>query len=182
MNQIDLTKQRAIVTGGAQGIGRAIAERLLDSGAAVAVWDRDEAVLARALPALSARGRVAAIEVDVTEHGSVVSAVAETRARLGGFEILVNNAGISGPNAPTWESLGGVEAALAKVKTTKPRRRPAGNAKKKPAPAAKEKPDTEDGVPYVYRGGGKKDTSYNQVEGDPQPATQLRLRMLSNQW
>ena len=103
MNQIDLTKQRAIVTGGAQGIGRAIAERLLDSGAAVAVWDRDEAVLAEALPALSARGRVAAIEADVTESESVVSAVAETRARLGGFEILVNNAGISGPNVPTWE-------------------------------------------------------------------------------
>ncbi len=103
MNEIDLKGQRAIVTGGAQGIGRAVAERLLDSGASVAIWDQDQAVLGQTLEQLSARGQVAAVEADVTKLDSVASAVEETRARLGGIDILVNNAGISGPNAPTWE-------------------------------------------------------------------------------
>jgi len=103
MNRIDLKGQRAIVTGGAQGIGRAVAERLLDSGAAVAIWDRDEAVLGEALGKISARGKACAVEVDVSDPESVVSAAGETLERLGGTEILVNNAGISGPNMPTWE-------------------------------------------------------------------------------
>ncbi len=103
MNDIDLKGQRAIVTGAAQGIGRAIAERLLHSGAAVAIWDRDQGALAQAEAALGARGQVAAIEADVTDLDSVTAAVEATAARLGGIDILVNNAGISGPNAPTWE-------------------------------------------------------------------------------
>ena len=103
MHQLDLKNQRAIVTGGAQGIGRAIAERLLESGAAVAIWDRDEAVMAQTLTELGAHGTVAAIEADVSDLGSVTSALEETRTRLGGVEILINNAGISGPNATTWE-------------------------------------------------------------------------------
>ena len=103
MHQLDLKDQRAVVTGGAQGIGRAIAERLLESGAAVAIWDHDQAVMAETLSELGARGRVVAIEADVTDAGSVASALAETRTQLGGLEILVNNAGISGPNATTWE-------------------------------------------------------------------------------
>ena len=103
MHQLDLNKQRAIVTGGAQGIGRAVAERLLESGAAVAIWDRDEAVMAQTLGELGPRGTFVAIEADVTDAGSVTSALEETRSRLGGVEILINNAGISGPNATTWE-------------------------------------------------------------------------------
>jgi len=103
MHQRDLKNQRAIVTGGAQGIGRAIAERLLDSGASVALWDSDEAAMAQNLRELSGRGTLAAVEVDVTDIGSVDAATEETRARLGGIDILVNNAGISGPNLPTWE-------------------------------------------------------------------------------
>lgn len=103
MHQLDLKNQRAIVTGGAQGIGRAIAERLLDSGASVALWDADEAAMAQTLRELSGRGTLAAVEVDVTDFGSVDAATEETRARLGGIDILVNNAGISGPNLPTWE-------------------------------------------------------------------------------
>jgi NAD(P)-dependent dehydrogenase (short-subunit alcohol dehydrogenase family) len=103
MHQLDLKNQRAIVTGGAQGIGRAIAERLLDSGASVALWDSDEAAMAQTLRELSGRGTLAAVEVDVTDIGSVDAATEETRARLGGIDILVNNAGISGPNLPTWE-------------------------------------------------------------------------------
>jgi 3-oxoacyl-[acyl-carrier protein] reductase len=103
MHQLDLKNQRAIVTGGAQGIGRAIAERLLDSGASVALWDSDEAAMAQTLRELSGRGTLAAVEVDVTDIASVGAATEETRARLGGIDILVNNAGISGPNLPTWE-------------------------------------------------------------------------------
>ncbi len=101
MNDIDLKGQRAIVTGGAQGIGRAIAERLLANGAAVAIWDRDQAVMAQTLGELG--DKTIAIEADVTKLDSVEAAVSETVSRLGGIDILVNNAGISGPNAPTWE-------------------------------------------------------------------------------
>ncbi len=103
MNQIDLKGQRAVVTGAAQGIGRAVAERLLESGAEVALWDRDEATLAQAVQDLAALGRIVPIEADVSDLNSVTGAVDETRAHLGGIDILVNNAGISGPNAPTWE-------------------------------------------------------------------------------
>ena len=103
MNRIDLANQRAVVTGGAQGIGRAVAERLLESGASVALWDMDEAVLVETVQALSTLGTVVAVEADVTDLTQVESAAEETLRRLGGIDILVNNAGISGPNAPTWE-------------------------------------------------------------------------------
>jgi len=66
-NQIDLSGQRAVVTGGAQGIGRAVVERFLASGAAVAIWDRDAALAARTAGELAARGRVEAVDVDVTK-------------------------------------------------------------------------------------------------------------------
>lgn len=97
MNQIDLKGRRAIVTGGAQGIGRAVAERLLASGAQVALWDRD-AALANETAAALGQGSIA-LAVDVTDYAAVAAATSETAARLGGIELLVNNAGISGPNA-----------------------------------------------------------------------------------
>lgn len=97
MNQIDLKGRRAIVTGGAQGIGRAVAERLLASGAQVALWDRD-ADLANETAAALGQGSIA-LAVDVTDYAAVAAATSETAARLGGIELLVNNAGISGPNA-----------------------------------------------------------------------------------
>ncbi len=97
MNQIDLNGRRAIVTGGAQGIGRAVAERLLASGAQVALWDRDAALAAETAKALG-EGAIA-ISVDVTDYASVEAAARDTAAQLGGIELLVNNAGISGPNA-----------------------------------------------------------------------------------
>lgn len=97
MNQIDLKGRRAIVTGGAQGIGRAVAERLLASGAQVALWDRD-AGLANETAAALGQGSIA-LAVDVTDYAAVAAATSETAARLGGIELLVNNAGISGPNA-----------------------------------------------------------------------------------
>ncbi len=97
MNQIDLKGRRAIVTGGAQGIGRAVAERLLASGAQVALWDRD-ADLANETAAALGQGSIA-LAVDVTDYAAVAAATSETAARLGGIELLANNAGISGPNA-----------------------------------------------------------------------------------
>ena len=101
MNRIDLDGRRAVVTGGAQGIGRAIAERLLASGASVTLWDRDPGGLEAACEALGTQ--VGGAVVDVADPGSVERAVAETIAAAGGIDILVNNAGIAGPNATTWE-------------------------------------------------------------------------------
>ena len=102
-NRLDLEGQRAVVTGAAQGIGRAVTERLLESGAAVALWDFDPETLNATCEELAARGRVHPIEVDVTDAGAVSAAAAATEAALGGIDVLVNNAGISGPNMPTWE-------------------------------------------------------------------------------
>ena len=101
MNRIDLDGRRAVVTGGAQGIGRAIAERLLASGAAVTLWDRDPEELESTREALGA-GTGGAV-VDVADPESVERAAAATIGEAGGIDILVNNAGIAGPNATTWE-------------------------------------------------------------------------------
>lgn len=104
MNQIDLSNRAAIVTGGARGIGRAIAERLLASGAAVCLWDVDAAALEAAKAELSAQGKVHTATVDVTNLESVEAAVASTFGAFGKIDILVNNAGIAGNNAKTWET------------------------------------------------------------------------------
>ena len=101
MNRIDLDGRRAVVTGGAQGIGRAIAERLLASGAAITLWDRDAAELAATRRALGAG--TGGVVVDVADPESVERAAAETIAAAGAIDVLVNNAGIAGPNATTWE-------------------------------------------------------------------------------
>ena len=93
--------RRAIVTGAAQGIGRAIAERLHDGGAQVCLWDMD-AALAYAAAAEMGEGATARA-VDVTDDQAVADAAAVTAEQIGGVDILVNNAGISGPNVPTWE-------------------------------------------------------------------------------
>jgi NAD(P)-dependent dehydrogenase (short-subunit alcohol dehydrogenase family) len=100
MNRIDMDGRIAVVTGGARGIGLAIAERAAASGAKVALWDRDAARLAEAaatLPGASAH------VVDLTDEAAVRAAAAETEAVHGRIDILVNNAGITGGNAPTWE-------------------------------------------------------------------------------
>ena len=99
MNKIDLEGRKAVVTGGAQGIGRAIAERLLQSGASVALWDRDESLGNDAAGTLSERGRCIALAVDVTDHSAVEHVTKATIDRLGGLDILVCNAGIAGPSA-----------------------------------------------------------------------------------
>jgi 3-oxoacyl-[acyl-carrier protein] reductase len=102
-NKIDLSGRFAVVTGGAQGIGRAIVERFLDSGAAVAIWDRDRKLADATAGELKARNRVAAVAVDVTRLAEVERARDETTAAFGRIDILVNNAGIAGPNVKTWD-------------------------------------------------------------------------------
>ena len=99
MNRVDLEGRVAAVTGGAQGIGRAAAERLAASGAAVAIWDRDAAQAARTAEEIGAR----AVAVDMTDLAAVEAAEAETVKALGSLDVLVNNAGIAGPNAPLAE-------------------------------------------------------------------------------
>jgi 3-oxoacyl-[acyl-carrier protein] reductase len=103
MNQIDLHDRIAIVTGGARGIGYAIAERMLHSGATVILWDIDAARLEEARAGLSAFGTVDIATVELTDEASVGRAAASALERHGRIDILVNNAGITGGNAPTWE-------------------------------------------------------------------------------
>ncbi|GMG84612.1 SDR family NAD(P)-dependent oxidoreductase [Paralimibaculum aggregatum] len=99
MNRIDLEGKRAIVTGGAQGIGRAVVERMIASGAQVTIWDVDRALGQAAAEELGA----GYVDVDLTDWAAVRSAHARTAAEMGGIEILVNNAGIAGLNAPVAE-------------------------------------------------------------------------------
>jgi 3-oxoacyl-[acyl-carrier protein] reductase len=103
MPTLDLHQRIAVVTGGAQGIGRAIAERLLTAGAAVCLWDRAPQVLTSTTHDLRTLGTAEAVTVDVTDSAAVSAAVQITRERFGGIDILVNNAGIAGPNHPLWE-------------------------------------------------------------------------------
>ena len=102
-NKIDLSGRFAAVTGGAQGIGKAIVERFLDSGASVAIWDRDKAFAEKTAKELSNRGKVIAVAVDVTDIKDVERARDDTVKAFGRIDILVNNAGIAGMNATTWD-------------------------------------------------------------------------------
>jgi 2-dehydro-3-deoxy-L-rhamnonate dehydrogenase (NAD+) len=103
MNKIDLTGRHAIVTGAAQGIGLSIARRFLASGASVTLWDRDRDLLAATLKELGSLGTVDAVIGDVTDAEAVTRAAASTAEKFGKIDILVANAGISGPNLKTWE-------------------------------------------------------------------------------
>ena len=103
MNKIDLAGRCAVITGGAQGIGRAIAERFLDSGAAVCLWDQDRALVEQTAGELSGRGKVHSVVADVTDLPTVEQAVRDTEKALAPIDILVANAGIAGPNHKVWE-------------------------------------------------------------------------------
>jgi 2-dehydro-3-deoxy-L-rhamnonate dehydrogenase (NAD+) len=127
LNHIDLHGRTAIVTGGAQGIGLAISKRLLASGASVIIWDIDGERLQDACAALDARSRQASTsgsgkgqvrhlrrvpddvlgdvrgeEVELTDDQAVAAATANAMATDGRIDILINNAGITGGNGPTW--------------------------------------------------------------------------------
>ncbi|MEX2319124.1 MAG: SDR family NAD(P)-dependent oxidoreductase [Bauldia sp.] len=95
----DFTDRFAVVTGGAQGIGRAVVEVLLSGGAAVAIWDRDKSLADTTAAELASQGTVSAVDVDVADAASVEQAHAETMSRFGRIDILVNNAGVAGLNA-----------------------------------------------------------------------------------
>lgn len=95
-----LSKRNAVVTGGGQGIGYAVAKRLLRDGARLALWDIDKALVEDAAARLSEFGSVEAYTCDVSDWGSVETQAKETVDQLGSIDILVNSAGIAGPNAP----------------------------------------------------------------------------------
>lgn len=103
MNQLDLHGRTAVITGGAQGIGYAIAEKFLNSGANVMLWDISAEKLVEASSTLSTLGTVQTEALDLTNAQQVSSATKSTIERMGQIDILINNAGITGGNAPTWE-------------------------------------------------------------------------------
>jgi NAD(P)-dependent dehydrogenase (short-subunit alcohol dehydrogenase family) len=103
MNTIDLNGRLAVITGGARGIGFAAAQKMLASGASVAIWDIDDAALSKAAASLSSAGKVFPARVELTDEQSVKHATDALIRDARKIDILVNNAGITGGNAPTWE-------------------------------------------------------------------------------
>src|SRR5688572_25465971 len=101
MNNLDLKNRNAVVTGGAAGIGFAIAQRLAYSGARVSLWDRDEKALAESARALGTGAHTH--RLDVSDESQVVAARDATVAAPGRVDILVCSAGITGPNLTTWD-------------------------------------------------------------------------------
>ena len=98
MNQIDLKGRNAVITGGAAGIGFAVAQRLVASGARISLWDRDSAALAKAAAALGSGTHVATL--DVADEAQVNAARDSALAAFGAVDVLVCSAGITGPNVP----------------------------------------------------------------------------------
>ena len=103
MNSYDLSGRTAVVTGAARGIGRAVAERLLASGANVMLWDIDEAALEALPAALGGTDRADVATADVSDPHAVEAARARTVERFGGIDVLANVAGVLGPTVNTWE-------------------------------------------------------------------------------
>jgi len=103
VNQIDLKERALVVTGGARGIGYAVAERALASGASVALWDVDATRLEQSRAELAKLGKVTAHTVELTDEASVNAATQASIDAHGGIHGLVNNAGITGGNGLLWE-------------------------------------------------------------------------------
>jgi NAD(P)-dependent dehydrogenase (short-subunit alcohol dehydrogenase family) len=101
MNQLDFNARTAVITGGAAGIGLAIAQRLVASGGRVSVWDHDAAALDKAKARLTAG--IDTRVVDVADAVSVDAAAQAAASALGRIDALVCSAGITGPNTTTWE-------------------------------------------------------------------------------
>ena len=102
MNSIDLNGRIAVVTGGASGIGLAIAQRFAASGAKVVIWDINPQAAKEAAAGLAGGGHLG-VSVDVTGEVSVAAATASTVKAFERLDILVCSAGITGPNTTTWE-------------------------------------------------------------------------------
>ena len=98
MNKYDLNNRVAVITGGAQGIGLAVTQRMLESGAKIAIWDRDADQLAKTAADLG--DHVLAQVTDIADAGSIDAATKATIQHFGKIDILINNAALVGPNAP----------------------------------------------------------------------------------
>lgn len=103
MNQIDLQGKTAVVTGAARGIGLAIVQRLLASGARCSLWDLDREALNQAMESLDGSGEFDMEVVDVTRPQDVAAAAHASARRFGSVDLLVNNAGIAGVAKKLWE-------------------------------------------------------------------------------
>ena len=103
MNSYDLKDRIAIITGAGQGIGLTVAERMLDNGASVSIWDRDQKLLDALSTKYVGDKRVQLLNVDIGKLDAVETATAEVMSRFSKIDILINNAAIVGPNANTWE-------------------------------------------------------------------------------
>jgi len=101
MNQLDLQGRHAVITGGAAGIGLGIARRVIASGGSVTLWDLDAAALAAAVKTLGSKAD--SVLVNVTEQASVAAAAKQTAQVHGAIDVLVNSAGITGPNTKLWD-------------------------------------------------------------------------------
>src|SRR5262249_9238010 len=101
MNKLDLKGRSAVVTGGAAGIGLAIATRLAASGAKVSLWDRNPAALAGGAKAVGKGTKTS--QVDVADEAQVREALEDTVKAMGRVDVLVCSAGITGPNLTTWD-------------------------------------------------------------------------------
>ncbi len=98
MNRLDFDGRVAAITGGAAGIGLAVAQRLAASGARVALWDHDAAALATAKASLPAN--TFTVPLDVTDADAVTRVTRATMEACGAIDVLVCSAGITGPNVP----------------------------------------------------------------------------------
>ncbi|HYW56815.1 MAG TPA: SDR family NAD(P)-dependent oxidoreductase [Polaromonas sp.] len=101
MNRLDFEGRHAVVTGGATGLGYAIAQRLIQSGGSVTLWDRDGEAADKAAAALGTKA--SAVAVEVSQHASVQAAVQATLHITAKVDALVNSAGITGPNVKLWD-------------------------------------------------------------------------------